>query len=358
MKVLQLIDSLKAGGAERVAVNYANALTSRVETSYLCATREEGLLKESVSREVGYLFLNKKSTLDFKSINKLRRFIKVNGIEIIHAHASSFFMATIIKILNPKLVLIWHDHYGNSEYLNERPTFVLTWCSKLFNHIITVNAKLEDWCKSVLLVKNVSPLQNFAVVIATKAITTLGGETNKRIVCLANLRPQKDHLNLLQAFKNVHNVHKDWTLHLVGEYDEDEYYKTIKSFIQENKLEKHVFIYGSCADVHHILSQSAIGVLSSKSEGLPLALLEYGLAKIPVIATNTGDCNKVISNPDEGLLVESENDIVLAEALIKLINDEELRSKVAKNLNSKVSISFSESSIINSLVQIYKKHIK
>ncbi len=38
MKVLQLIDSLHAGGAERVAVNYANALASRVEKSFLCAT--------------------------------------------------------------------------------------------------------------------------------------------------------------------------------------------------------------------------------------------------------------------------------------------------------------------------------
>ena len=230
MKVLQLIDSLNAGGAERVAVNYANALASRVEASFLCATREEGLLKESVSKEVGYLFLNKKSTLDFKAIHKLSRFIKVYGIVVIHAHASSFFMATIIKILNPKLVLIWHDHYGKSEYLKERPKFFLTWCSKLFNHIIAVNAKLEDWSKNVLLVKNVSCLQNFTVVIPTKAITTLKGEINKRMVCLANLRPQKDHLNLLQAFKKVHNIHKDWTLHLVGGYVEDAYYKSINDF--------------------------------------------------------------------------------------------------------------------------------
>ena len=84
-------------------------------------------------------------------------------------------------------------------------------------------------------------------------------------------------------------------------------------------MDNHVFVYGSCSDVHHILRQSTIGVLSSKSQGLPLSLLEYGLAKLPVVVTNVGDCNKVISNKDEGLLVESENDIVLAEALINLI---------------------------------------
>ena len=62
MKVLQLIDSLQAGGAEHVAVNYANALAPRIEASFLCSTREEGMLKTSLSKDVQYLFLNKKTT--------------------------------------------------------------------------------------------------------------------------------------------------------------------------------------------------------------------------------------------------------------------------------------------------------
>ena len=95
---------------------------------------------------------------------------------------------------------------------------------------------------------------------------------------------------------------------------------------EENKLENHVFIYGSCADVYHILKQSTIGVLSSKSEGLPVALLEYALAKLPVVATNVGDCNLAISNTDEGLLVAPENHQHLAEALISYINDLDLMS--------------------------------
>ena len=66
-----------------------------------------------------------------------------------------------------------------------------------------------------------------------------------------------------------------------------------------------VFIYGSCSDTFNILKLSTIGVLASKSEGLPLALLEYGLANLPVVATNVGDCHRVISNINEGLLVES-----------------------------------------------------
>nr|HMQ43616.1 glycosyltransferase [Mariniflexile sp.] len=194
MNVLQLIDSLNAGGAERVAVNYANALVSHIKTSHLCATREEGVLKDSLSKNVSYLFLNKQSTFDLKAIKTLHAFIKNNKIDLIHAHGSSFFIATLVKILNPKLKLIWHDHYGKSEFLNERPKFILKWCLKLFNHGFVVNKKLENWSVQVLNIKSVSYLPNFAIVNDTKSITELKGDNNKRIVCLANLRPQKDHL--------------------------------------------------------------------------------------------------------------------------------------------------------------------
>ena len=71
MKVLQLIDSLNSGGAERVAVNFANALVNKIEKSYLCTTRQEGVLKLNLNSQVGYLFLQKRSVIDFKAIKLL-----------------------------------------------------------------------------------------------------------------------------------------------------------------------------------------------------------------------------------------------------------------------------------------------
>jgi glycosyltransferase involved in cell wall biosynthesis len=358
MRVLQLIDSLNAGGAERVAVNYANSLASRIEASYLCASREEGMLKESLSKDVEYLFLNKKATIDFKAITKLNHFVEANKIDIIHAHASSFFLATLIKILNPKLVLIWHEHYGNRETTSLTNKFILRICSYFFSCIIAVNDSLKTRSENKLLTKKVYVLSNYPVINKLFKTTELKGELNKRIVCLANLRSDKDHINLLKAFKMVLKEHHEWSLHLVGAFNEDAYYHSIKVFIAKNKLENHVFVYGSCSDVHHILSQSTIGILASKSEGLPLALLEYGLAELPVIATHVGDCNKVISNNDEGILIAPKNDKVLAEAILKYMEDLDLREKVARNLHNKVLTYFSETSVLESLIEIYKKHQK
>tara|TARA_R110000868_G_C10913528_1_gene765141 strand:+ start:1116 stop:2192 length:1077 start_codon:yes stop_codon:yes gene_type:complete len=356
MKVLQLIDSLNAGGAERVAVNYANSLVSRIETSYLCATRKEGLLKESISKDVYYLFLNKKSTFDFVAIKKLNNFIKDNKIDVMHAHSSSFFLGTLIKILSPNLVLIWHDHYGNSEFLNKRSKSVLKFCSKLFSHAFCVNTKLETWTKKNLKVKTVSYLPNFAMLNSTKPITKLKGVEGKRVICLANMRPQKDHITLLKAFKLVLNKHPDWSLHLIGQDFHDTYSSSVKAFVEQESLGKHVCFYGSCSDANYILAQATIGVLSSKSEGLPLALLEYGLASLPAIATDVGDCNLVISNSSCGQLVPSRKEKDLADALLFYINNMDKRLDAGKNLQLKVLESFSESRIMNSILEIYRKH--
>lgn len=355
MKVLQLIDSLEAGGAERVAVNFANGLVSEVERSFLCATRAEGLLISSLYQEVGYLFLNKKKRIDFKAIKLLLHFVKENQITIIHAHSTSYFLATIIKILKPKIKLIWHDHYGKSEFLNERPKGVLKLCSRFFNHVFSVNLRLETWAKEVLKVKLVSYLPNFAVKNETSSITKLKGEEGKRIVCLANLRPQKDHLNLLKAFTEVVKTHVDWTLHLVGQDFKDDYSKTIFNFIKENKFENKVFVYGSCEDTSAVLVQCTIGVLSSKSEGLPLTLLEYGLSELPVIATDVGESSALIINKKTGLLVKPEDSESLVEALTIYIENIEISKMYSKALSLHIRSNFSETSAIATILNVYKK---
>ncbi|WP_370479387.1 glycosyltransferase [Tamlana flava] len=356
MRVLQLIDSLQLGGAERVAVNYANVLLNHVDGSFLCATRKEGLLKNGLLDDVGYLFLNKKSTLDLKAIFKLKSYIKKHQITIVHAHASSFFLGTMIKLLNPKLILVWHDHYGDSEFLNERPKWALRFCALFFNHVFCVNITLEEWVKKYLKVNEVSYLPNFAQLKHTKCVTELKGDSGKRVICLANLRPQKDHINLLKAFKVLKEKHDDWSLHLVGQDFEDGYSYTIKTFIPENNLTHHVFLYGSCPDTLNILKQCDIGVLASKSEGLPLALLEYGLVGLPVVVTNVGDCKKVVSDIEEGILIQPEREDLLVEALVHLVENKEFRQSMGHNLKEKVTRKFSKDTTIEKLMGIYKKY--
>ena len=78
MRVLQLIDSLEAGGAERMAVSYANSLSKKIAFSGLIATRKEGQLLSQINQNVDYLFLNKKNK--FKAfLNNIYIFVNMEN---------------------------------------------------------------------------------------------------------------------------------------------------------------------------------------------------------------------------------------------------------------------------------------
>jgi len=356
LKVIQIIDSLAPGGAEMMAVNIANGLSKRGITSFLCATRREGLLREKLYDKEKYIYLNRKKRLDVKSFKSLYKFIKKEDINVVHAHSTSIFIGFMMKICIPRLKLIWHDHYGNSEALDIRRSGFLRIFAKRIDTSIVVNNLLESWNKDILKIKKVINLPNFGSL--NKALdksVDLNGVNGKRIICLANLRPQKDHLTLLKSFIIVQKEFKEWSLHLVGLDLKDAYSKSVHTFIENNNLNNAVFVYGSIKNTYNVLKQSDIGVLSSKSEGLPVALLEYGLVGLPVITTNVGDCNKVIKNKESGLLVISNNEVALRNGLKYLIMNKKRRSFFAENLKLSINEKYSEESYLDKLIAVYLK---
>lgn len=82
-------------------------------------------------------------------MTKLKTYIVKNNIDTIHAHSTSFFTATIIKWWLPSVKLVWHDHYGNAEDLENRKFGILRKCSIFFNGIISVNDDLRLWLLKV-----------------------------------------------------------------------------------------------------------------------------------------------------------------------------------------------------------------
>jgi glycosyltransferase involved in cell wall biosynthesis len=347
MRIIQIIDSLEAGGAERMAVSYANALTAKISFSGLVATRKEGSLKGQLKDEVSYLFLNKKRSLDFKAVFRLRSYVVQHKVTVVHAHSTSFFMVFLLKLICPSLRLIWHDHYGDSEFLSNRPIRALQMTLPFFSGIIVVNQKLKLWAEQQLGFKKVLYLPNFpsedTMVLEQ---TVLYGIDGKRIVCLANLRVQKDHFLLLEIAIKLQKSHPDWTFHLVGKDFQDGYSQQIKDLIVTYHLEKNVFLYGSKEDVKNILHQSTIAVLTSQSEGLPVALLEYGWNKKPVVVTHVGEIASLVQNGKNGFLVPSKQKKMFYEALVLLIENDTLQTEFGIALYRKIQGANSEEVVI------------
>lgn len=352
MRIIQLIDSLEAGGAERMAVNYANALLSTTDFSGLVVSRKEGLLKSKVNTNVDYLFLNRKKILDFKAIILLRNFLIKHKISHIQAHSSSFFLAVVVKIFIPKLKIIWHDHYGKAEQLDDRGYWMLKMFSLFFDQIISVNQILKNWAVQKLWCSKVNYLPNFVMFEKeTEDAVQLKGIDSKRIVCLANLRPQKNHLFLIQVAYRIKQKFPDWTFHFVGQDNSDQCAKEIKDKIKDLQLEENVFIYGSVSSVNYVLDQCEIGVLSSISEGLPLALLEYGKAGLPVVVTAVGEIPSIVAK-ENGFCVNSQDEDAFFQALTQFIEDETLRIRFGVNLREKIEKEYGVKNIVANFISL------
>lgn len=333
-----------------MSVTYANALAKRIDGSFLCCTRMEGLLKNQLSPEVGYLFLNKKNILDRQAFQKLRKFVKENQIDIIQAHSSSWFLALLIQLSLPGVKLIWHDHYGRE--LSTRKTGFLKPASKFFDGIIAVNKDLETWSHKNLHCGSVRYFRNFLPEVSTsrKNVKLRGGDSFK-IVCVANFRPQKDHLNLLQAFVLIKDIHPNLTLHLIGKDEQSKYSEEIRNFIQDHKLVDSVLVYGEQENIPALLQQANMGVLSSASEGLPVSLLEYGRAGIPVICTRVGQCEEVVGN--RGKLIPPKDPQALAHAIDEYIQNSESQKKDAQFLLQEIKTNYSEETIIPTVLDFF-----
>jgi len=313
LKILQLIDSLEIGGAERMSVNMANVFSNNRIDNILICTRKKGILASFLPKNTLLVELNKKSFFDLIGLFNLINLVRKERPTLVHAHSTSIYWGCIIKIFFPRIKLLWHDHFGNCEGLTDSNRKGIQYISRYIDGIVAVNDILIQWSKRNMRSKNVVFLKNFPYL---KELDFSTRDSTIVILHLANLRPQKDHFNLVEAIRHLKKrISSPFEVWCAGKDFSDNYSKELKSKISEYQLEDCIKFLGSVEDTNSLLEKATIAVLCSKSEGLPVSLLEYGLAGLPVVATNVGQCSEVLGNGQHGILVPPSNPILLAEGI-------------------------------------------
>jgi len=336
LKILQLIDSLHSGGAERMCVNISNVLHESGHDVTLCASREGGTLEKFITPGVRYCLLKKKSPVDLAAFRSLIRIIRDNEISVVHAHSSSLFWAVAAKIFLRSLKIIWHDHLGIKIYDRKKIYFYKLISSKI-DGIISVNQELVEWSRQNMKV----PSERIVMINNFPLLNIVSKQSDPKvftIVCLANLRPQKDHPTLIRAVAELNemNLPKSLKVIMAGSADNQEYSDMIRTLIKELKLEDIIEMHGSVEDTASLLASADCGVLTSVSEGLPVALLEYGMAALPVVVTDVGQCAEVVGNGKHGILIKPGDSSSLANSLLKLVNNKDYSDELAKSLERNV----------------------
>ncbi|MBN2744038.1 MAG: glycosyltransferase [Marinilabiliaceae bacterium] len=357
LRVLTLIDTLVAAGAERMAVNIANATAEKGVESHLCATHQGGPLAQFFNYPQRFFVANKAGWWDVFAFLKILFYVYRHRIVVIHAHSSSVYWACLLRLGMPWLRIIWHDHFGFSEYLERRTAWALKMCRPLVSHVFVVNRQLWRYAVRELKYseKKVTLLLNFPELKHGSLEEALPGMNHSpRFVCLANIRPQKDHHTLLDAFERVLKVYPQAQLYFVGGDYGDEYLAGVQAHIKRIDSEnKHVHLLGSRNDVSAILDSCHAGVLSSISEGLPVALLEYGLSGLPVVCTRVGECPEVLQEGRLGWLVEARDSVGLAEMMVTVVSEDASVFERANKYHEEVKKKYSKESAVATILKAY-----
>jgi glycosyltransferase involved in cell wall biosynthesis len=134
-----------------------------------------------------------------------------------------------------------------------------------------------------------------------------------------------------------------------------DYGKLVSAAIASRRLESSVTLVGERTDVRDILPEVDVCVLSSSSEGLPLALLEYGLAARAVVVTDIGQCGDVVDGGNAGLLVPPGRPRELATAIVSLLESNDRRRSLGNRLYLRVLSDFSAEAAADRISQLYAR---
>jgi glycosyltransferase involved in cell wall biosynthesis len=160
------------------------------------------------------------------------------------------------------------------------------------------------------------------------------------ILCVAMHNEKKGIDVLLQAFSLLQKVAPLLTLVLVGDGHLRSDLETLAKTLGISNKVKFLGRKGR-PEVAKLILHCEIFVLPSRAEPFGIVLIEAMACRKPVVATMVGGIPEIVENGKNGILVEPDNPKALAEALIAMLQDQDLRSSLATNGYFTVQRSFS-----------------
>ena len=290
-KLLHIIESLGVGGAEQLLVGIINGLEGYEHHLIILNSPDD--LRSKIHREHSFLNLQAKRKIDLLlAIRKVKRYIKENGIDIVHSH---LYNANILaRLAVPRKIPLFNSIHAVSSQaayqVNKLTLYIEKFTYRKRHNIIAVsNEVLNDLKKHISVKGAATVLHNFIDErFFAKEPKKIFSANGLKLVAVGNLRYQKNYPFLLEAFKKLP---ASVTLDIYGE-------GTMRAQLQKdidaNKLP--VRLCGLTDNLPELLPAYDAFVMSSFFEGQPLSLLEAMAAGLPAILADIPVLKEVAGN--------------------------------------------------------------
>lgn len=180
-------------------------------------------------------------------------------------------------------------------------------------------------------------------------------DSHKKVVTLVSrMIKSKGIFYFLEAAREILKTRDDVTFLLVGPLEKGPQ-DQISSKMLDEYLGQDIFYLGPRNDVPSLLKISDIFVLPSfYREGIPRALLEAGISKLPLITTDVPGCREAVQNGHNGLLIPPRSAEELIKALVKLLDNHSLCLEMGENSYHYVKKNFSLKNITQQYCKLYE----
>ncbi len=327
MKISFFIGSMAGGGAERVISILANHYSEKgwdVDIALLLKNEVGYKLNENIN----IVDLSGKSQSYIKNAIKwvfdIRKYLKKRKPERIVSFIGRINALVLMSTFGIKIPVIVSER--NDPKHDGRGNFMLKLCniSYGFKHCkaIVHQTKYEESCFDSSLAPKSYVIPNPIEVKTEKGVSQKG-----RIVTAGRLGPQKRHTMLINAITQLNDEFPEIKADIYGD---GELKNSLQELIDNNNMSDRITLRGNVSDLHNQISTADIFVMTSDFEGLSNALLEAMMLGLPCISTDYPGADEVINDGVNGLLVPMGDEEKLAQAIKRVLNDDELRENLSK----------------------------
>lgn len=324
MNLLYIVNGISGiGGLERVL---------SIKASYFA---------ENLGYEVHILCLNDKSSKKFYTFSPLIKFYDVRTVGKGICYLISYMKGInrVVRQVQPDIISVCDDGFkglyvplwikkGKAAIIYERHASLKLTGGKLIQKLMALGGYLYD--KVVVLTHyNLSEWSSSNLVVIPNPLSFVPQQVSqlnqKKAICVGSISYNKGYDLLIEAWDFVSKKHPDWTVSIYGKGDTS----GLQELINKKGLTKQIVFCGPTSNIQEKYLESSFLILPSRSEGFGMVLIEAMACGLPCISF---DCpcgpRDIVENGKNGFLIEPENVILLANAINKIIEQDDVRKKM------------------------------